>query len=571
MCAPGDFSGGATGWRRVVPETKTFPGYRLGYRFVPKPLLLRRPSGLYARFLLPADIRPLMGTRFVVRSLRGQTSDIARLRAAQLGYALAAAIEGVRSKGGKAMDAKKLIEAALAAASRGDIKRYELTIPGVVSLKTDGPEDHARAMDALEQIGRMSDLEWKVPLPPPSTALSGPMLHAAVDRFLKDFCSTGRAEATQLETNHSLALFRDLTDDVPVSELAATHIDHFRDGLAHWPARARVLPAFKGLTARAIVEKAKGQGLSGLKVRTVEKHLDRLRVFFNSLVQRGELARNPLTGLRLQTRAAKYESARRGFEPEELLLLFDPELRGRLAADDPMNFWVPVLMLYTGARMNELVSLDVKDLDSIEGVWGVHITKYLKNPQSKRFVPLPQRVLDLGLQTYAEDVKAAGFSELFPGGSETAKNGRGDKLSKWFNRTFLRKACGILGTDVCLQSFRNTLMTAADRVGISEAQMNPLVGHGARSLQQKHYIDKPTLPERQQRIEWLAMYFRVPPLAMYRAGQFDAYLGELRRTKRRAEAVALRSKRQQSRSEKPSFKNEEGGDAAYSSEPKQSD
>lgn len=511
---------------------------------MPKPLLLRRPSGLYARFLLPLDIQASVGARFIVRSLRGQTADGARLRAAQLGYALAAAIEGVRSRGGKAMDAKKLLEAALAAASRGDIKRYELTIPGVISLKTDGPEDHARAMDALERIGPLRDLEWKVSSPPElPPAPAGPMLHAAIDRFLKDFCSIGRSAATELETNHSLALFRDLTDDVPVSELAAAHIDQFRDCLAHWPARARVLPAFKGLSARDIVAKAKGQGLPGLKVRTVEKHLDRLRVFFNSLVQRGELARNPLTGLRLQTRAAKYESARRGFEPDELTLLFDPELRGRLATDDPMNFWVPILMLYTGARMNELVSLDVKDLDSIEGVWGVHITKHLKNPQSKRFVPLPQRVLDLGLRTYAEDMKAAGFSELFPGGSETAKNGRGDKLSKWFNRTYLRKACGILGADVCLQSFRNTLMTAADRVGISEAQMNPLVGHGPRSLQQKHYIDKPTLTERQQRIEWLAMYFRVPPLAVYRLGQFDAYVDELRKTKRRAEAVALRSER----------------------------
>ncbi|HEU4665795.1 MAG TPA: hypothetical protein VFS55_17335 [Dokdonella sp.] len=511
---------------------------------MPKPFLLRRPSGLYARFLLPSDMRPLLGSRFIVRSLRGQTSDAARLRAAQLGYALAAAIESVRSKGGKAMDAKKLIEAALAAASKGDIKRYELTIPGVVSLKTDGPEDHARAMDALEQIGRIRDLEWKAPSPPElPPAPAGPMLHAAIERFLKDFGSIGRSAATELETNHSLALFRDLTDDVLVSELAATHIDRFRDALAHWPARARVLPAFKGLAARAIVEKAKGQGFPGLNVRTVEKHLDRLRVFFNSLVQRGELARNPLTGLRLQTRAAKYESARRGFESEELSVLFDPDLRGRLASDDPMKFWVPVLMLYTGARMNELVSLDVKDLDSIEGVWGVHIVKHLKNPQSKRFVPLPQRVLDLGLQRYAEDMNAAGFSELFPGGSETAKNGRGDKLSKWFNRTFLRKACDILDADVCLQSFRNTLMTAADRVGISEAQMNPLVGHGARSLQQKHYIDKPTLPERQQRIEWLAMYFRVPPLAAYRPGQFDAYLGELRKTKRRAEAVAARLSR----------------------------
>lgn len=34
---------------------------------MPKPFLLRRPSGLYARFLPPADIRAKTGTRYLVR------------------------------------------------------------------------------------------------------------------------------------------------------------------------------------------------------------------------------------------------------------------------------------------------------------------------------------------------------------------------------------------------------------------------------------------------------------------------------------------------------------------------
>lgn len=500
---------------------------------------------MYARFLLPLDMRQRVGCRFLVRSLGHQRGDRARLTAARLGYALAQAIAAVR-KGGADMDAKKLIEQALAAAARGDLRPYDLNVPGVVSLRAEGPEDHALAMDALERIGLFSELGIRVPPdrpgPPP-----GPMLHASIDRFLKAFSTTGRAAATELETKHSLTLFRDLVDDVPVAELGATHIDQFRDCLASWPGRARVLPAFKGLSARAIVEKAKGQQLPGLNVRTVEKHLDRLRVFFNSLVQRGELGRNPLSGLRLQTDAAKYEPVRRGFDADELAAVFDPERRRLLASDDAMYFWLPVLMLYTGARLNELVFLDVKDLDCVDGVWGVHLTKYLKNPQSKRYIPLPQRVLDLGLKEYAGDVKAAGFTELFPGGSGTSKNGRGNKVSKWFNRTYLRKGCGITDPEVCFQSFRNTLMTAADRCGISEAQLNPLVGHGARSIQQKHYIDPPTLPERQARIEKLAAHFVVPPLAPYRPGQFDAYFKELKQEEWRARSVAARAARNQAK------------------------
>jgi integrase len=426
-----------------------------------------------------------------------------------MGYALAEAIAQLRARGG-GMDAKKLIEGALAAAARGEVRPYELTIPGVVSLKTDGAEDHARA---LESIGLLSELfpHLKVapasvapPLPLPA-APAGPRLHAAIDRFLKTFGASGRAPATVEETEHTLSLFRDIIDDCPASDVGTEHVDRFRDALALWPARARVMGEFKGLNAREVIEKAQGRGMPGLSVRTVDKHLDRLRVFFNALVKRRELTHNPLADVRLQTSAAKYVPKRRGFEPHELAALFDPERRKQHTDGDALFYWVPLLMLYTGARRDEIVFLDASDLEEIQGCWGIHITKRLKTPQSRRFVPLPQCVLDLGLRAHADAMRAAGSKRLFPGGARASDDGQGKRVSKWFNRTYL-KACGIDDQAVCLQSFRNTLLTAADRLGISEAQMGPIVGHGPRTMQQKHYIDLPTLFERQRHVNRLAQY-----------------------------------------------------------------
>jgi integrase len=423
-----------------------------------------------------------------------------------MGYALAEAIALVRARGGD-MDAKKVINDALKAAAQGEVRPYELVIPGVISLKTTSSQDHA---DALESIGKLSELlphlklgpaPPAVPAPPPAPA--GPMLHAAIARFLKEFRSSGRAPATVVETEHTLGLFRDLIDDMPVASLGVEHIDRFRDALAQWPARARVMPEFKGLGAREIIERTRAKQLPGLTVRTVEKHLDRMRVFFNTLVKRRELPSNPLSGVRVQTRAAKYAAKRRGFEPHELKVLFDAERRQRLTRGDALYHWVPLLMLYTGARRDEVAFLDVSDLEQVQGVWGIHITKRLKNPQSRRFVPLPRCLLDMGLRQYADSMKQAGHTRLFPGGSPEADERQGKRVSKWFNRTYL-KSCGILDEAVVLQSFRNTLLTAADRLGISEGQIGPIVGHGPRSLQQRHYIDPPTLPERQARVEQLA-------------------------------------------------------------------
>jgi integrase len=521
---------------------------------MPKPLLLRRPSGLYVRFLLPADVFRRLNVRFLVRSLGDLRGDAARLTAARMGYALAQTIAAARAGGrGGRMD-KKLLDDTLAAAARGEVRRYELTMPGGVSLKADGPEEHARAMDALERIGLLKDLVLlpRFPTPPPPVAPSGPMLHASIATFLGQFKEKGRARSTVEETEHSLGLFRDLVDDVPLADLGNDQMDAFRAALAHWPPRARVMPKYRDLpNARAIVEKSRMEGDGDLSRRTLDKHLDRLSVFINWAVKRRQLTFNPLAGERNQTAAQKYEPVRRSFNSDELALVFDPDLRARHCVEDPAFFWLPVLGVYMGARQGELAQLLVADLDDVNGFWGIHITvegetpkgaKRLKNPQSKRFVPLPALVLDLGFLDYAAGVRAAGFKELFPGGSWDAKNGPGTKASKWFNRSYLRKVCGLTDPHLVFHSLRHTWETLADRLGFSESQAGRITGHTGRSVQSRFYIDALTVPERKDLQERVAAALDVPRLAPYRPDQFAAFYRALPMAEKRAAAAVAKRK-----------------------------
>lgn len=510
---------------------------------MPKPFVFHRPSGVYVRLLIPAPLRPIMGQRFVVRSLGGLRQDAARLAAARMGYALrqAAAVFDA----GEAMD-KKLLEVALAAAARGDIRRYEIDVPGVVSIRADGPEDHKRA---LEMLGQMKVAIPGLPAMAPPPAPQGPMLHQALDQFLERFKRKDRAPATVRETEHSIALFRDLIDDVPLWDVGQQQLDAFDEALRHWPANARVFKDTKTLDARAIVAQGRADPtLPKIDSRTVDKHFARLSVFFNEALRRREVPFNPAAGRPSSaTTAAKYAQSHRAFRPEELARIFDPGIRRTRCAHDAHFFWLPLVCLFTGARLNEIARLRVIDLEHFDGeVWGIHITHEagrLKNSQSRRFVPLPDRLLDLGLVAYAHDVEAAGFKELFPGGSMTSPNGPGNRVSKWFNRTFLDKTCGLSDPALCFHSFRHTLQTVADRVGITEAQIAPISGHAPRSVQSKHYIDKPTVLERKARLDLVAEALALPPLAAYERGQFDAYFEEVRNEQRHTAAAAQRTQR----------------------------
>ncbi|MEO5623460.1 MAG: site-specific integrase [Dokdonella sp.] len=517
---------------------------------MPKPLLLRRPSGLYVRFLLPAAVFRRLNVRFLVRSLRGLRGDAARLTAARMGYALAQTIAGA----GERMD-KKLLDDTLARVARGEFKRYELTSgPGGVPLKADGPEDHARALDALERIGVLKDMELlpRFRTPPPLVVPSGPMLHASIATFLEQFKKKKRARSTVEETEHSLALFRDLVDDVPMADFGNDQTDAFSAALAHWPPRARVMPKYRDLpNARAIVEKSRAAGDGDLSERTVDKHLDRLSVFINWAMKRRKLTFNPLAGERNQTAAQKYAPVRRSFNSEELALVFDPYRRMQYCVDDPAFFWLPVLGVYMGARQGELAQLLVADLGQVNEVWGIHITaegetakgvKRLKNAQSKRFVPLPVLVLDLRFLDYAQDVRAAGFKELFPGGAWGARNGPGTKVSKWFNRSYLRKVCGLTAPDLVFHSLRHTWETQADRLGFSESQAGRITGHTGRSVQSRFYIDALTVAERKALQERIAAALDVPRLAPYHPDQFAEFFRTLPMVEKRAAAAVAKRK-----------------------------
>jgi hypothetical protein len=54
---------------------------------LPKPFLLKRANGPYARLLVPVHLRPMLGCRFPVRALPGR-GDNAGLVAAHMAVAL---------------------------------------------------------------------------------------------------------------------------------------------------------------------------------------------------------------------------------------------------------------------------------------------------------------------------------------------------------------------------------------------------------------------------------------------------------------------------------------------------
>ena len=97
---------------------------------MPAPWLIARTSGLYCRVFVPADLRPIIGQRFLVRSLGSRDRDHARLLAARYALAIGELFRQLRRE--LSMPEPK-VEDILKAMKSGGTRDLTLKVKGVVS------------------------------------------------------------------------------------------------------------------------------------------------------------------------------------------------------------------------------------------------------------------------------------------------------------------------------------------------------------------------------------------------------------------------------------------------------
>jgi integrase len=481
---------------------------------MPKPLLLARPSGLYVRFLVPSDLRIRLGSRFLVRSLGSRRGDHARLSAAAYAVALSQLFDRVR-RGGDMVDIKKLLEDAQAAADDGTMRPWTADGVRVGNVDFGRVQTHGRA-DTLDFIETLKAIGATAPPPAsmaPPVELSDPLptLAAEIAHHLSDLERRMLSSDTITESKHSLRILLGVLGDLPVAQIKAAQIRTFWDAVRWWPANATVKPQYRDLSVPDIVACGKAELVPVPSAHTLNKHRQRLSVFFNGLVATDVIAKSPLKGTGPEIDTSTDLDTGRPFTDQELGQIFDPTRFLPWAELSPHRWWGPMLGLYTGARVNEVAQLYIDDVRQVKGVWGVFFWKNarsqkIKTKSSIRFVPLAQPLIDAGFLEFVEDMRKTGHPRLFPHlPAGTSKSGKPNGMG--YGRQLSRQFAAYLKTfgmekGVAFHAFRHTLSTKLTEADVDINVIAMLTGH-ARTQQvpvlETHYIhvaDTKTLPDR---------------------------------------------------------------------------
>jgi len=187
----------------------------------------------------------------------------------------------------------------------------------------------------------------------------------------------------------------------------------------------------------------------------------------------------PLKSVKVtKTRAADQKLA---FTCEELGKLFNSNDYIRGQHRTASRFWVPLIALYSGARLNEICQLSINDIkiEKESGRWVFDFNenldvpyKSLKRPHHARLVPIHKKLIALGFLEYAQLVGRK-QKRIFPELEyQSGVNKYGNAIQRWFNRTYKISHCGIHTEKTSFHSLRHTVIHHLATVhGVQENQV----------------------------------------------------------------------------------------------------
>lgn len=223
----------------------------------------------------------------------------------------------------------------------------------------------------------------------------------------------------------------------------------------------------------------------GLSVSRINTYVGFVTMVLNFEMKTTRILKvNPCEALKLKDTRRKDE-LRAAFDLEDLTNLF---VKRREYSQDRhkkgTNFWIPLLGLYTGARLEELCQLYCDQVAEVDGYWCLKIEEGYPEQSvktsEKRIVPLHPFLIDgLGFHKWVQRRGGKG-DHLWPELPRVA-NKYGHNFSKWFK--LFKDRCGIDPTPnyKVFHSFRHTFETKLQYEEVDQRYINHLTGHSDNS------------------------------------------------------------------------------------------
>lgn len=340
----------------------------------------------------------------------------------------------------------------------------------------------ARAVEA-EHLSKAASIALSTPAPTPAPSGSSPRPEMAqradVDgaRSLAELAAAWVVERTPVPRSvammdRTIDSFYEHVGRFPVASITKAHIVKYKDGLL----------------------------AGGTSTSTTNLRLSMLRTLLNFAEANLQIGHNPARGVKVGTRK-NIKGARFPFDLAALRAIFSSPVY--VSGSRPVSgrkeaaYWLPLLALFTGARLEEIGQLSPEDVyeeayydegANTHTAWVIRISNQgdgqgIKNAGSARRVPVHAELVARGFLEYVAGCKGQRrIFDLAPDmyGVETGKWG------SWFSG-YLRDVCKVSDKRMTFHSFRHTFIDICRALHIVEEVHDALTGHASGRVSRRVY------------------------------------------------------------------------------------
>ena len=332
-----------------------------------------------------------------------------------------------------------------------------------------------------------------------------PLLSKVIPEFLERMKINQRRNATISASKETLNQVIEILGDKQISDYTNVDGRNYRNILSTLPANRKKTPKYRDITLKDVM--SMDIPIKDRISPTTQKHtLSRVSGLWNYLVDNYPeyVTDNVFITKSQQTSSIKLKDRKESFTEKDLQVIFDKDnyihsiFGNSFTTIQYPYFFIPILASLTGARLEELCMMRVKDIIKVDGIlvyrireegeYGKEETK-VKNSYSERDIPLHPVLVDtLGFVKYVNHVKKLGkervFWELPKIGNRYQKN-----VGRFFNTKYLKKI-GIKDgvRKVSFHSFRHSVETHLTNQNVNPRFIDYLQGHSSKDTGANIYM-----------------------------------------------------------------------------------
>lgn len=325
----------------------------------------------------------------------------------------------------------------------------------------------------------------------------GPTILETFEHWKREHIRAGGPKKSISEFETQVRRFVDFRGNKRVSEVTKKDIIAFKDAMLNYPARCP--SELVGKPFARIVEWGKeNEDAPKLAAKTInEKVLASLRAVFTCAVERADIESNPAAGVRLKSNGQQVRP-RLPYAAEELGGIFGSpvfvEKYRPAGGADEASKWMPLLALFTGARLEEIAIIEVSDIKEETAIPYIHIKTYnddgtprrVKNNFARRKVPIHTKLVELGFLKFVAGQRRRKATRLFPGVRSTREK-QSAAFSQWYGR-YARKY--VPDRQKSFHSFRHTFKRAMREGRVEKALRDAVMGHSHSDEAELYGLDE---------------------------------------------------------------------------------